>query len=110
MWYRRHSQQKFAVIPANPGEGRGRAGIQERGRSLYSRFSLRLIRPKPCGGFAGMTKLDRKTFPFNKEWNQTLYATKQVRRIFVEEADEIVVAAVYTHYYAGCSCRQGGHT
>ena len=41
----------------------------------------------------------RKTFPFNKEWNNKLYATKQVRPIFVEEADEIVVVTVYTYYY-----------
>ena len=41
----------------------------------------------------------RKTFPFNKEWNNKLDATKQVRPIFVEEADEIVVVTVYTYYY-----------
>ena len=40
----------------------------------------------------------RKTFPFNREWNKRLYATKEVRPIFVEEADEIVVVTVYTYY------------
>jgi len=30
----------------------------------------------------------RKTFPFNREWNKRRYATKEVRPIFVEEADE----------------------
>jgi hypothetical protein len=33
----------------------------------------------------------RKTFPFNREWNKRRYATKEVRPIFVEEADEIVL-------------------
>ena len=39
-----------------------------------------------------------KNFPFNQEWNKKTYATKQVRPIFVEEADEIVVVTVYTYY------------
>jgi hypothetical protein len=40
----------------------------------------------------------RKTFAFNREWNKKFYATKAVRPIFVEEADEIVVVTVYTYY------------
>jgi hypothetical protein len=40
----------------------------------------------------------RKTFPFNREWNKRLYATKEVRPIFVEESGEIVVVTVYTYY------------
>jgi hypothetical protein len=40
----------------------------------------------------------RKTFPFIREWNRRLYANKEVRPIFVEEADEIVVVTVYTYY------------
>jgi hypothetical protein len=40
----------------------------------------------------------RKIFPFDQEWNKGLYATKEVRPIFVEEADEIVVVTVYTYY------------
>lgn len=40
----------------------------------------------------------RKNFLFNLEWNGKFYATKQVRPIFVEEADEIVVVTVYTYY------------
>ncbi len=39
-----------------------------------------------------------KSFPFNREWNGKNYVTKQVRPIFVEEADEIVVVTVYTYY------------
>jgi hypothetical protein len=33
-----------------------------------------------------------------KEWNKRLYATKEIRPIFVEQADEIVVVTVYTYY------------
>ena len=40
----------------------------------------------------------RKVFPFNREWNGKLYANKEVRPIFEEEADEIVVVTVYTYY------------
>ncbi len=41
----------------------------------------------------------RKDFPFGKEWNGKIYATKQVRPVFVDEADEIVVITVYTYYF-----------
>ena len=40
----------------------------------------------------------RKVFPFDREWNGKLYASKEVRPIFVEEAGEIVVVTVYTYY------------
>jgi hypothetical protein len=39
-----------------------------------------------------------KSFPFNGEWNNKVYATKRVRPIFVDEANEIVVVTVYTYY------------
>lgn len=41
----------------------------------------------------------RKAIPFGKEWNGKLYATKQVRPVFVEDELEIVVITVYTYYY-----------
>ena len=34
----------------------------------------------------------------HKDWNGKVYATKQVRPVFVEEAGEIVVITVYTYY------------
>lgn len=40
-----------------------------------------------------------KEFPFNAEWNGRRYAAKQVRPIFVDEENEIVVITVYTYYY-----------
>ncbi len=41
----------------------------------------------------------RKDFSFNATWNDRVYATKQVRPIFVEESNEIVVITVYVYYF-----------
>jgi hypothetical protein len=41
----------------------------------------------------------RKNFPFHAVWNNVLYATKQVRPIFVDEPHEIVVVTVYVYYF-----------
>ena len=41
----------------------------------------------------------RKNFIFGSDWNGKTYATKQVRPIFVEEADEILVVTVYVYYF-----------
>jgi hypothetical protein len=41
----------------------------------------------------------RKDVPFNAQWNGRYYATKQVRPVFVEEPDEIVVVTVYVYYF-----------
>ena len=50
-------------------------------------------------GTAELGRLDcRRDFPYGKEWNGRLYATKQFRPVFVEEAGEIVVITVYTYY------------
>lgn len=38
-------------------------------------------------------------FPFGQKWNGKMYNTKQVRPIFAEEADSIVVVTVYTYYF-----------
>ncbi len=40
-----------------------------------------------------------KDFPFGKEWNSVVYATKRFRPIFVEEQDAIVIVTVYTYYF-----------
>lgn len=42
----------------------------------------------------------RKNFPYGQEWNGRTYATKQVRPIFVEKLDEIVVITVYVYYFS----------
>ena len=41
----------------------------------------------------------RKDFPFNSMWNKKAYVTKQVRPIFAEESNEIVVITVYVYYF-----------
>ncbi|MCL5105564.1 MAG: hypothetical protein M1133_15830 [Armatimonadetes bacterium] len=41
----------------------------------------------------------RMNIPYNGDWNGKVYATKQVRPIFVEEKDEIVVVTVYVYYF-----------
>ena len=41
----------------------------------------------------------RKDYPFGREWNGTVYAVKQVRPIFVDEPNEIVVVTVYAYYF-----------
>jgi hypothetical protein len=44
---------------------------------------------------AEMGRLEcRKEFPCNAEWNGRWYVTRQVRPIFVDEPDEIVVVTV----------------
>jgi hypothetical protein len=40
-----------------------------------------------------------KNFVFGREWNGKFYQTKQVRPIFIEEADEIIVVTVYSYYF-----------
>lgn len=41
----------------------------------------------------------RKDFVCGKEWNERIYPTKQVRPIFVEEPEEIIVVTVYVYYF-----------
>ena len=51
-------------------------------------------------GAAELGRLDcRKDFAYGREWNGKVYVTKQVRPVFVEEAEEIVVITVYTYYF-----------
>ncbi|MFH1624617.1 MAG: hypothetical protein ABID54_05600 [Pseudomonadota bacterium] len=41
----------------------------------------------------------KKNFVFNADWNGKYYSTRQVRPIFVDEPDEIVVVTVYVYYF-----------
>lgn len=41
----------------------------------------------------------RKDFTYGRDWNGKVYATKQVRPVFVEKNTEIVVITVYTYYF-----------
>lgn len=49
---------------------------------------------------AEMGRLEcQKTFVYGREWNGKLYASKQVRPIFVNTIDEIVVVTLYSYYF-----------
>ena len=41
----------------------------------------------------------RKDFSFNSTWNKQFYKIKQVRPIFVEDKNTIVVVTVYVYYF-----------
>jgi hypothetical protein len=57
------------------------------------------IRTEPWGP-AELGRLDcRKEYVFDAEWNRKYYATRQVRPIFVEEPEEIVVVTVYVYFF-----------
>ena len=41
----------------------------------------------------------RKDFGFSSEWNRKFYDIQQVRPIFLDDPDEIVVVTVYVYYF-----------
>ena len=41
----------------------------------------------------------RMDLRFGQDWNRKFYETRQVRPVFVEKAEEIVVVTVYTYYF-----------
>ena len=41
----------------------------------------------------------RLDFTFRQRWNGRWYETKQVRPIFVDNPDEVVVVTVYVYYF-----------
>jgi hypothetical protein len=41
----------------------------------------------------------RLDLPFLADWNGRPYQVKQLRPVFVDEPDEIVVVTVYTYYF-----------
>jgi hypothetical protein len=41
----------------------------------------------------------RKDFVFNTKWNGKPYATKQIRPVFVDEPDAVVVVTAYVYYF-----------
>ena len=57
------------------------------------------IRTMPSGpGELGRLEC-RKDYPFDAVWNGVRYGTKQVRPIFVDESEQIVVVTVYVYYF-----------
>ena len=41
----------------------------------------------------------RKDFVFEKEWNKKYYRIKQVRSIFIEKSENIIVITVYSYFF-----------
>ena len=41
----------------------------------------------------------RKDFIYNQQWNGKVYKTKQIRPIFAEDKDRIIVITVYVYYF-----------
>ena len=49
---------------------------------------------------AALERLEcKKVFPYKKEWNEIYYNEKEVRPIFVEEENEIIVITIYTYFF-----------
>ena len=77
--------------------GHARKQLQFRGATEQEVVEAILTEP---WGSAELGRLDcRKSHLFNAEWNGHYYGTRQVRPIFVDEPDEIVVVTVYVYYF-----------
>ena len=77
--------------------GHAREKIAVRGVSEIE--VVEAIRTAPWGP-AEQGRLEcRLNLPFDDEWHGTRYATKQVRPVFVDEPDCIVVVTVYANYF-----------
>ena len=73
----------------------GHASIQISRRGVFREELEEAIR-KASWQPAELDRLEcRKDFAYNREWNGKFYHTKQVRPIFVEELNEILVITVY---------------
>ena len=71
--------------------------VQRRGFSVQE--VTEAIRSAPWSQVAPGRWECRHDFAFDAEWNGRMYATKQVRPIFVDEPAAIVVVTVYTYYF-----------
>ena len=57
------------------------------------------IRTSPWEMAQGVRNECKKDFAFAGLWNGKPYTTKQVRPVFVDEPEEIVVITVYSYYF-----------
>jgi len=77
--------------------GHARERIEGRGATQHEVNET--IRTAPWGPAEGGRLECRKDFSYGREWNGKVYATKQVRPIFAEEPNEILVVTVYVYYF-----------
>jgi len=77
----------------------GHARQQLNRRGALEEEIIQAIRTQTWGP-AKRRRLDcRMNFEYGQKWNGKIYATKQVRPVFVEEEEEIVVITVYVYYF-----------
>ena len=77
----------------------GHARERIEGRGATQQEVAETIRTAPWTSAEGGRLECRKDFSYGREWNGKVYATKQVRPIFVEETEEILVVTVYMYYF-----------
>jgi len=77
----------------------GHASQQLRFRGTTEAEVIDAIRTSPWHPAESGRMECRKDYVFDSIWNRQQYATKQVRPIFVEETNEIVVVTVYVYYF-----------
>ena len=77
--------------------GHARERIEGRGAAFEE--VAETIRTAPWRPAQGGRLECRKDFSYGREWNGKFYATKQVRPIFVDEPNEILVVTVYVYYF-----------
>ena len=77
----------------------GHAVQQLRFRGATEQEVLEAIQTQPWQP-AELGRLDcKKDFAFNAVWNSRYYKTRQVRPVFVDGPNEIVVVTVYVYYF-----------
>ena len=88
-------------MPANskPIVFSGHASQQLRFRGTTESEVAAAIRTAPWHPAESGRMECRKDFPFDTLWNGRHYSTKQIRPVFVEEPNEIVVVTVYVYYF-----------
>jgi hypothetical protein len=77
----------------------GHARQQLASRGAAEEEVVAAIRTGTRGPAEGGRQDSRKDFNFDATWNGKHYQTRQVRPVFVEEANEIVVVTVYVYYF-----------
>jgi hypothetical protein len=87
------------VTPQKPIRLSAHAELQLQFRGGSKHEVVEAIRTEPWQPAESGRMECRKDFAFAAEWNKQHYATRQVRPIFVEEPDEIVVVTVYVYYF-----------
>ena len=84
---------------AKPIRFSGHAREQLPRRGVSESEVIEAIRTSPWEMAQGARNECKKDFAFERLWNRKPYATKQVRPVFVDEPEEIVVITVYSYYF-----------